>query len=201
MDHTGKIWDKTEEMIAKPLQEAAGEATQKAEQTMMLMEEAGAEANHKVFCDSELPTNAPTRKEKTEQVDMLTADIDELQASIAQLAEDTKLHHDEKTKTFDIKREALDDEIQAMKEQDEDEHTIWCLAELDKVKEGAKDTEVDIGDVRTTKPQEKESLAQVICFDQGMPASVQKLDDKRHGHERRQQLHEHGKEGHAGGPR
>ena len=32
--------------------------------------------------------------------------------------------------------------------------------------------------MRTTKPQEKESLAQVICFDQGMPASVQKLDEK-----------------------
>merc|ERR1719324_511765 len=55
-----------------------------------LMEEAGEEANHKAYCDAELATNAQTRKEKTEEIEMLTAEIDQLQASIAQLAEDIK---------------------------------------------------------------------------------------------------------------
>jgi len=53
-----------------------------------LMEEANEEAEHKGWCDTELTTNEQTRKEKTEAVQMLTAEIDELQASIAQLGED-----------------------------------------------------------------------------------------------------------------
>merc|ERR1719498_367218 len=94
-----------------------------------LMEEAGAEANHKAYCDTELATNAQTRKEKTEEVETLTAEIDDLQASIAQLAEEikeltdavaaldaamakaTKLRHEEKAKN----KEAIEDAISAQK--------------------------------------------------------------------------------------
>jgi len=53
-----------------------------------LMEEANEEAEHKGWCDTELSTNEQTRKEKTESVQMLHAEIDELKASIAQLGED-----------------------------------------------------------------------------------------------------------------
>jgi len=53
-----------------------------------LMEEANEEAEHKGFCDSELAQNAQTRKEKTEQVETLHAEIDETQANMAQLGED-----------------------------------------------------------------------------------------------------------------
>merc|ERR1719158_616366 len=52
-----------------------------------LMEEANAEAEQKGFCDKELATNEHTRKEKSEAVVMLTAEIDELSASVAALAE------------------------------------------------------------------------------------------------------------------
>jgi len=53
-----------------------------------LMEEANEEAEHKGWCDTELSTNAQTRKEKSETVEMLHAEIDELKSSIAQLGED-----------------------------------------------------------------------------------------------------------------
>jgi hypothetical protein len=52
-----------------------------------LMEEANAETEQKGFCDKELATNEHTRKEKSEAVVMLTAEIDELTASVASLAE------------------------------------------------------------------------------------------------------------------
>merc|ERR1719327_2576459 len=53
-----------------------------------LMEEAAAEAAHKGWCDQELATNAKTRKEKTDAVESLKAEIDELTASIAKLGEE-----------------------------------------------------------------------------------------------------------------
>merc|ERR1719235_454779 len=53
-----------------------------------LMEEANEEAETKGFCDTELSTNEHTRKEKTSQVEMLTADIDELTASVTVLTEE-----------------------------------------------------------------------------------------------------------------
>jgi hypothetical protein len=53
-----------------------------------LMEEANEEAEHKGWCDTELSTNEQTRKEKTEGVETLHAEIDELEASIAKLTED-----------------------------------------------------------------------------------------------------------------
>jgi len=52
-----------------------------------LLEEANEEADHKAYCDAELATNEATRKEKTEQVEALTAEIDELEAAIAKLTE------------------------------------------------------------------------------------------------------------------
>merc|ERR1711935_1163169 len=53
-----------------------------------LMEEANEEAEHKGWCDTELATNEKTRKEKTEAVETLHAEIDELEASIAKLTEE-----------------------------------------------------------------------------------------------------------------
>jgi hypothetical protein len=53
-----------------------------------LMEEANEEAEHKGWCDTELSTNEQTRKEKTDGVEMLTAETDELQASISKLTEE-----------------------------------------------------------------------------------------------------------------
>merc|ERR1740123_599835 len=53
-----------------------------------LMEEANEEAEHKGWCDTELATNEQTRKEKTNAVETLHAEIDELQASTAKLKED-----------------------------------------------------------------------------------------------------------------
>merc|ERR1719375_1327809 len=44
-----------------------------------LMEEANEEAEHKGWCDTELSTNEQTRKEKTEAVETLHAEIDQLQ--------------------------------------------------------------------------------------------------------------------------
>merc|ERR1719305_1635929 len=43
-----------------------------------LMEEANEEAEHKGWCDTELSTNEQTRKEKTESVETLHAEIDQL---------------------------------------------------------------------------------------------------------------------------
>merc|ERR1712113_961452 len=81
-----------------------------------LMEEANEEAEHKGWCDTELATNEATRKEKTEAVETLHAEIDQLEASIAKLGADitalteaiaeldaamataTKLRSDEKAK-------------------------------------------------------------------------------------------------------
>merc|ERR1712241_1407316 len=53
-----------------------------------LMEEANEEAEHKGWCDTELSTNEQTRKEKTEAVETLHAEIDQLEASVAKLTEE-----------------------------------------------------------------------------------------------------------------
>merc|ERR1719428_584215 len=53
-----------------------------------LMEEANEEAEHKGWCDTELSTNEQTRKEKTQAVETLHSEIDELEASVAKLTED-----------------------------------------------------------------------------------------------------------------
>merc|ERR1719440_1363919 len=53
-----------------------------------LMDEANGEAEQKGYCDTELATNEQTRKEKTEAVEGLHADIDELEATISMLTEE-----------------------------------------------------------------------------------------------------------------
>merc|ERR1719345_565948 len=53
-----------------------------------LMEEANEEGEQKGWCDTDLSTNEQTRKEKTDAVETLHAEIDELDASIAKLTED-----------------------------------------------------------------------------------------------------------------
>jgi histone H3/H4 len=53
-----------------------------------LMNEANEEATHKGWCDTELATNEITRRQKTEAVELLHAEIDELMASIAKLTEE-----------------------------------------------------------------------------------------------------------------
>jgi len=53
-----------------------------------LMQEANDEAEHKGFCDMEMATNKNTRDKKSEDVINLTAQIDELKASIAKISQD-----------------------------------------------------------------------------------------------------------------
>merc|ERR1719387_391012 len=53
-----------------------------------LMQEANDEAEHKGFCDMEMATNKNTRDKKSEDVINLTAQIDELSASIAKISQD-----------------------------------------------------------------------------------------------------------------
>merc|ERR1719161_1871407 len=53
-----------------------------------LLEKANEEAEHKGWCDTELETNKQTRKEKSEAIITLHAEIDELSASIAFLGEE-----------------------------------------------------------------------------------------------------------------
>merc|ERR1719324_757405 len=53
-----------------------------------LMEEATAEAEHKGWCDTELTTNKQARDKHTEDVNNLTTEIEDLTATIAQLAQD-----------------------------------------------------------------------------------------------------------------
>jgi len=91
-----------------------------------LMEEANDEAEHKGWCDTELSTNEQTRKEKTEAVETLHAEIDQLEASIAKLTEDigdlttavaelqedmakaTKLRQEEKAKNTQTVKDAVE---------------------------------------------------------------------------------------------
>jgi len=53
-----------------------------------LMDEANQEAGHKSWCDSELATNKQTRKEKTDTIEILQAEIEGLKASTAKLGEE-----------------------------------------------------------------------------------------------------------------
>merc|ERR1719181_2566238 len=53
-----------------------------------LMEEANEEAEHKGFCDTEMGTNKNTRDTKTEEVEKLSALIEELTADIASLGKE-----------------------------------------------------------------------------------------------------------------
>merc|ERR1719473_1636525 len=91
-----------------------------------LMEEANEEAEHKGWCDTELSTNEQTRKQKTQAVEVLHAEIDQLEASVAKLtqeitdlsaavaeldtavAEATKIREDEKAKNTVTIKDAQD---------------------------------------------------------------------------------------------
>jgi len=53
-----------------------------------LMEEANEEAEHKGWCDTEMASNLQTRKDKSESVQTLTAEIDQLKAGLAKLGEE-----------------------------------------------------------------------------------------------------------------
>jgi len=53
-----------------------------------LMEESTAETEHKGWCDTELTTNKQTRDTKTEEVNKLTAETEDLTSEITQLAQD-----------------------------------------------------------------------------------------------------------------
>jgi len=53
-----------------------------------LLDEANEEAEHKGWCDTEMNSNSQTRKEKTEAVETLRAELDELTGSIAELTEE-----------------------------------------------------------------------------------------------------------------
>merc|ERR1719353_2585250 len=92
------------------------------------MEEANEEAEHKGWCDTELSTNEQTRKQKTQAVEVLHAEIDQLEASVAKLtqeitdlsaavaeldtavAEATKIREDEKAKNTVTIKDAQDAE-------------------------------------------------------------------------------------------
>jgi len=53
-----------------------------------LMEEATSETEHKGWCDTELTTNKQTRDSRTEDVNRLNAEVEDLTATIAQLTQD-----------------------------------------------------------------------------------------------------------------
>merc|ERR1711974_203430 len=53
-----------------------------------LMEEATSETEHKGWCDTELTTNKQTRDAKTEDINKLNEEIDDLTAEIMQLPTD-----------------------------------------------------------------------------------------------------------------
>jgi len=53
-----------------------------------LLEEANEEAEHKGWCDTELSTNEQTRKTKTQAVETLHAEIDQLETSTAKIMQD-----------------------------------------------------------------------------------------------------------------
>merc|ERR1711976_497536 len=53
-----------------------------------LTQEATEEAEQKGWCDTEVTTNKQTRDKKTEEVNALTSEIEDLTATIAQLTQD-----------------------------------------------------------------------------------------------------------------
>merc|ERR1719379_147646 len=59
-----------------------------------LKEEAAAESAHKAWCDEDLKQNKLTRDEKTQEVSMLTAKIDEINAAIDKLTADIQANEE-----------------------------------------------------------------------------------------------------------
>jgi len=58
----------------------------------------------------------------------------------------------------------------------DDEQDKWCLAELDKAKEEAKQTEVDIGDLRAAIEQQRDAIASVTSEIEALKAGLVDLD-------------------------
>merc|ERR1719456_464157 len=58
----------------------------------------------------------------------------------------------------------------------DDEQDKWCLAELDKAKEEAKQTEVDIGDLRAAIEQQRDAIASVASEIEALKAGLAELD-------------------------
>merc|ERR1719359_2452491 len=87
---SGKIQSRVLNMIAERVAMDPFKKVKKMIKDLIvkLMQEANDEADHKGWCDMELATNEKTRNEKSEAVLTLTAEIDELEASVASLAEE-----------------------------------------------------------------------------------------------------------------
>merc|ERR1719158_832221 len=58
----------------------------------------------------------------------------------------------------------------------DDEQDKWCLAELDKAKEEAKQTEVDIGDLGAAVEQQRDAIATVTSEIEALKAGLVELD-------------------------
>merc|ERR1719235_1280522 len=58
----------------------------------------------------------------------------------------------------------------------DDEQDKWCLAELDKAKEEAKQTEVDIGDLRAAIEESRDAIATVVSEIEALKAGLVELD-------------------------
>merc|ERR1719498_343504 len=58
----------------------------------------------------------------------------------------------------------------------DDDQDKWCLAELDKAKAEAKQTEVDIGDLRAAIEQQRDAIASVASEVEALKAGLAELD-------------------------
>merc|ERR1719310_1225563 len=58
----------------------------------------------------------------------------------------------------------------------DDEQDKWCLAELEKAKEEAKQTEVDIGDLGTEVEQQRDAIADLASEMDAIKAGLVALD-------------------------
>merc|ERR1719456_1149443 len=58
----------------------------------------------------------------------------------------------------------------------DDDQDKWCLAELDKAKEEAKQTEVDIGDLRAAIEEQRDAIASVASEIEALKAGLVELD-------------------------
>merc|ERR1719281_2227151 len=58
----------------------------------------------------------------------------------------------------------------------EGEQDKWCLAELDKAKEEAKQTEVDIGDLGAAVEDQRDAIASVTSEIEALKAGLAELD-------------------------
>merc|ERR1719456_1796593 len=58
----------------------------------------------------------------------------------------------------------------------DDEQDKWCLAELDKAKEEAKQTEVDIGELRAAIEEQRDAIASVASEIEALKAGLVELD-------------------------